>query len=81
MSTRITVSCGEHVPGWLQAAPLFQTLTWPATLPCPPRPLSGEFWHSLPEKAINKVLPETLWQIPQSAPNHTTNAPGIENRK
>lgn len=68
MSTRIMVSCGEHVPGWLQAAPLIQTLTWSATLPCLPRPLSGEFWHSLPEKAINKVLPETLWQIPQSAP-------------
>ena len=44
---------GSMFPGWLQMLPLIHNLTWLATLPCLPCPLTGEFWHSLPEKAIN----------------------------
>lgn len=43
------------LPGWLQSLPLIQTRTWSGKSPGLTCSLKGEFWHSLPEKAINKV--------------------------
>lgn len=56
MSTRITVSHGMCSQAGSKLLPI-QTLTWSGKLPCLPCPLYGEF---LPEKAINKVLLETM---------------------
>lgn len=63
MSTIITVSRGMCSQAGSKLLPI-QTLTWSGKLPRLPCPLYREFWHSLPEKAINKVLLETEWQIP-----------------